>query len=427
MNTAELYQIFLSSSGISTDTRSIKPGQLFLALKGGNFNGNTYADQALNNGAAYAVVDEAEFARSDKHILVSDGLQALQELAQHHRKQLAIPIIGITGSNGKTTTKELCHAVLSKKYNTFATKGNLNNHIGVPLSLLSISNKHEIAIIEMGANHVGEIADLCSISQPNYGLITNVGTAHIEGFGSQENIYKAKGELYDWIRNSNEKGVFVNQDIDYLVEMSSGIRQILYGETATFFAGKLKKGQANLALTIQNGEDSLEVNSQLIGDYNYPNALVAGCIGHFFNVPLASIKDALEAYTPSNNRSQYLEKEGNAFIMDAYNANPSSINAALDHFENLVHSHKMVILGDMLELGAIAQKEHQAIVERVSKIELDKAIFVGPEFHPFIEAPNLHFPDVHALKAWWTEQSVKDYLILIKGSRGIKLENLVTF
>lgn len=419
MEMRKLYKLFLDSSGISTDTRTIQPGNLFFALTGANFNGNQYAEQALSKGAAFAVIDDKQYSQENT-ILVEDTLQTLQALANYHRNQLSIPIVAITGSNGKTTTKELTHAVLSKRYKTFATKGNLNNHIGVPLSILSINAQHEMAIIEMGANHLREIAQLCRIAMPDYGLITNVGTAHIEGFGSQENIYKGKGELFDYIRFHKKSGVFVCNDLGYLIDMSEGIRRITYGTAPTFFYGQSKAGSNQLQLTINNEEDAMAVSTQLVGNYNLFNALAAGCIGQFFGVRLQQIKAALEGYRPQNNRSQWVKTATNQFVLDAYNANPSSMQAALNHFSGIDYSNKLVVLGDMLELGETSKVEHEKVVELAAKLRL-AAFYVGPLFGEVVHGEN-HFENAQAFKDWWQQQNIQDHLILVKGSRGIKLE-----
>lgn len=348
MNIASLYEIYKQYPSVQTDTRELKNGDIFFALKGPNFNGNAFAKQALEAGAAYAVIDEAAYAVSEQYLLVDDVLSTLQKLANHHRKQFSIPFIAITGSNGKTTTKELITTVLSKKFRTYATEGNLNNHIGVPLTLLKIKSDAEIAIIEMGANHLREIAGYCEVAMPTHGIITNCGKAHIEGFGSEENIRKGKGELYDYIRSTGGT-IFRNADLDYLQEMAQGIAsQITYGSRNAIYLGYPNMNDVFLEVQLQDENDVIKTN--LVGDYNFPNAMVAIAAGLHFGVQMADIKDALANYNPDNSRSQWMQKGSNKIILDAYNANPTSMRAAILNFAQAKLSNKMLWIGAMKEM-----------------------------------------------------------------------------
>jgi len=370
MKIDELYKLFTQSSGVCIDTRKINNDCLFFALKGENFNGNKFAKNAIENGASFAIIEEEEYQISNKFILVNSVLETLQKLANHHRKQLNIPIIGITGTNGKTTTKELINIVLSEKYKTTATLGNLNNHIGLPLTLLSIPKDSEMAIIEMGASHRKEIEFLCKIAEPNYGIITNIGTAHIEGFGSYEGVKKTKNELYEYIKSKKGK-VFVNQNDKVLQELSKDIERINYGNSDFQLLSSSPSVQLKWKKKL--------ITSQLYGKYNYNNILTAICIGNYFRVPENQIVQAIESYIPSNNRSQIIKIDSNIIYLDAYNANPTSMTAAIDTFAENTAPNKLMILGDMLELGKISQKEHQKIVDKVQKFNLT-TIFVGEAF-----------------------------------------------
>ena len=424
MNIEVIYDKFLVTDGVNTDSRTVQPNQLFVALKGDNFDGNQYAQSALEKGALYAMVDDESVATNDEQfIVVDDCLIALQKLANFHRKLLRTPIIAITGSNGKTTTKELTNAVLSMQYNTFATKGNLNNHIGVPLSLLSLTDAHQIAIIEMGANHLGEIAELCKIAQPNYGLITNIGLAHVEGFGSAENIVKGKTELYKYLNKQQKEAVFVNADDEQLMELSGDLKQITYGKTSDFFTGTINEGSKTLCLTLNDLEHEITVYTQLFGEYNFYNALSAAAIGKHFGVPLNDIAEAIEQYTPANHRSQIIEHNTTTYIVDAYNANSSSMQAALQQFAKVESSKKLAILGSMLELGSIQEQAHQEIVDTVKNMGID-AIFVGNEFKQ--AAPKEQWAaNAKEAKALLNKRKLENTTILLKGSRGIKLEQLL--
>jgi UDP-N-acetylmuramoyl-tripeptide--D-alanyl-D-alanine ligase len=426
MQIAALYEKFLDSSGISTDTRKIEEGNIFLALKGENFNGNLFAKQALDKGAKLIVADEKHFADHDHILIVDDVLNTLQKLANHHRLQLSLKVIAIGGSNGKTTTKELISQVLGSAYKTFATKGNLNNHIGVPITLLSISAETEIAIIEMGANHIGETALLCNIAQPDFGLITNNGKDHLEGYGSMEGVRKGNGELYDFLRSNN--GIsFVCADQPDLMAASIDMKRITYGQHDNADCrGRITERFPFLEVEWMN--ENVVLTSNLIGQYNFDNMMAAVAVGHFFEVSPEMIREAIASYIPSNNRSQILKQGSNTFILDAYNANPSSMMAALENFKLMPVDNKIVILGDMLELGKVSSEEHKQIVEVVMKENFRKAIFVGEEFGnvlagKFGEA--LHFNTVTALKDWFDQQNFSGYTFLLKGSRRIGLEKLV--
>jgi len=422
MDIKDLYKIYLSHSLISTDTRDIKKDCIFFALKGDSFNGNKFARNAITNGASFAIIDEKEYKVSENYILVDNVLETLQKLANYHRKQLKIPFIGITGTNGKTTTKEFIHAILSKKYKTSATVGNLNNHIGVPLTLLSIDNNCEIAIIEMGANHEKEIEFLCKIAEPNYGIITNIGTAHIEGFGDYNGVKRTKNELYKHIKSIEGK-VFLNQNDSVLTALAKDINQITYGDTNAICNAKLTSSTPSVKLK-WNKEI---ITSKLYGKYNFENILAAICIGNYFEVSSKDIKEAIEEYTPTNNRSQIEEINSNVLFLDAYNANPTSMNAAIDTFSENNSKNKLMILGDMLELGESSQKEHEKVVEKVSLLKLD-ALFVGKEFKKVSEKNNFTFlSNVNEVIDWFKQTNLIDHQILIKGSRGIKLESIVDY
>lgn len=416
-----IYQQFLKSSGVTTDTRQIEPNSIFFALKGDNFDGNAFASKALENGAMLAIIDDAEFQCGQNCILVKDSLACLQALATHHRKQLQIPVIGLTGTNGKTTTKELIHRVLARKFKTHATSGNYNNHIGVPLTILGIRKDTEIAVIEMGANHIGEIATLCEIALPDRGMITNIGKAHLEGFGGIEGVIKAKTELYDFLRRS-EGTVFVNADDSLLQELSKGLSQLTYG----------KDPEANQHGKIHSSFPFLEIewkekliSTQLYGDYNFYNVMAAIVIGFSFEIPAEDIVDALQNYLPTNNRSQVIQRDNNTIYLDAYNANPSSMALAINHFTKLKTGKKVLILGDMLELGENEIYEHEQILQQVEN-GFDQIILVGPIFSKVVENRNIQFfTDTFAAAKWLEKHPIKDAHILMKASRGIAIEKLV--
>lgn len=385
MKLSALYQIFLDCQLVTTDSRNCPEGSLFIALKGESFNGNAFAGKALETGCAYAVIDESEYAieGDQRYILVDDCLQTLQQLANYHRRQLGTRVIGITGTNGKTTTKELISAVLSQSHNILYTLGNLNNHIGVPSTLLRLKAEHDLAVIEMGANHPGEIKFLSEIVEPDCGIITNVGKAHLEGFGSFEGVIKTKGELYDFLRKKEGSTVFIHHDNAYLMNIAEGLNLIPYGtEDDLYVNGRITGNSPYLTFEWKAGKDgkSYQVQTQLIGEYNFPNALAAITIGRFFGVEDAKINEALAGYTPQNNRSQLKKTDDNTLIIDAYNANPTSMMAALQNFRNMEVPHKMLILGDMRELGAESAAEHQKIADYLKECAFEKVWLVGDQF-----------------------------------------------
>lgn len=424
-----LYQLFLNHPTVCTDTRNIIDGCLFFALKGDKFDANTFASQALDMGAAYAIIDNDAYQIDDRCILVSNVLTALQDLAGHHRSQLDIPVIGLTGSNGKTTTKELINAVLSQRYTTFATKGNLNNHIGVPLSILSFTSQTEIAVIEMGANHQGEIAMLCDIAQPTHGLITNIGMAHLEGFGGFEGVKKGKAELYAYLKKHNGLA-FINRNNPDLIEMSkkADLTNIVYygTEPGNTVYGSLIKSDPFIELSWTGKAGSSYTEIQLTGAYNFENILAAICIGQFFGVSPEQINAGLESYLPNNNRSQITKTANNTVICDFYNANPSSMEAALANIELLSSDNKTIIIGDMFELGQESQEQHKHIVEQAEQLHLNTRIFIGADFCKARESHKGYFFNTpKEAEAFLKENPVRNSLILLKGSRGMALEQLL--
>ena len=448
MEMKELYELFLQHPTITTDSRDVPEGSMFFALKGDTFDGNAYAISALEKGAAYAVIDEKEYAKEshDRLILVEDVLTTLQQLAKYHRVHLGTPIIGITGTNGKTTTKELISAVLKKKYNVLYTQGNFNNHIGVPKTLLQLTKEHDIAVIEMGANHPGEIKTLVEIVLPDFGIITNVGKAHLLGFGSFEGVIRTKGELYDFLRTI-QGTVFINNDNPHLLGISDGLKLVKYGQKDAkdlLVKGELVEcnpflkfeWQTSSTLTPQLSTVNRQlstvncqlstVQTRLIGSYNLDNALAAACIGTFFNVPATDISAALEEYTPSNNRSQLTITQDNKLVVDAYNANPTSMRAALDNFRLIKAEHKMCILGQMGELGDVSEEEHQKVIDLLGDCGFEKVWLVGENFaktaHP---AHYRLFANVEEVKAAIATEKPQGYLILIKGSNSNKLVQTV--
>jgi UDP-N-acetylmuramoyl-tripeptide--D-alanyl-D-alanine ligase len=416
MNIAQLYQLYSQTYVVDTDTRKIRKGSMFFCLKGDNFNGNEFAEEALKSGSNYVVIDEEKYKTSPNAILVENVLETLQKLANFHRKQLTIPIISLTGSNGKTTTKELINAVLSKKYLTAATTGNLNNHIGVPLTLLSMTPKTEIGIVEMGANHLKEIAFLCSIAEPDFGLITNFGKAHLEGFGGFEGVVKAKSELYDFLRLKN-KTVFINTDDELQVKQSAGINAIEFNNKVIKFM------EANPFVKVQFKNTMIESN--LIGKYNYNNIAVAVAVGNHFNVAETDIKMAIESYIPTNNRSQIIQKGSNKIIMDAYNANPSSMQAALENFAQLKDENKVVFLGDMFELGKDSLAEHEKIANLVASYHFSKVFLIGKAFSATGAKNAFVSESYESFKNSTNYSNINNATILIKGSRGMALERLL--
>ncbi len=425
MQIEEIYRIYKNHPIISTDNRKIESGCIFFALKGEKFDGNTFAKSALEAGASYAIIDNKDFYIDNRTILVNNTLIALQGLANYHRRKLNIPFIAIGGSNGKTTTKELLHAVLSTTYKTFATKGNLNNHIGVPLTLLSISDDIEMAVIEIGANHLRETFDLCKIVEPNYGIVTNNGKDHLEGFGSIENVIKANAELFDWLKQSNGTA-FVNNNYKDLIHSSQGISSINYGtDEYNDFSFEINSGSY---ASIKNKKTGNSYTSQLFGSFNGDNLATAACIGLHFNIPEEKIKLAIENYVPGMNRSQILQKNNITFFVDCYNANPSSMKLSIESFYQNAGSPRAVILGDMLELGEHSQTEHAAIVEMIKDLQFDKVILIGKYFgEQKNNLPCLHFNTTQEAIVWFNQQDFKGFNILLKGSRGYALEKLINF
>jgi UDP-N-acetylmuramoyl-tripeptide--D-alanyl-D-alanine ligase len=416
MNIVELYEIYKQYPSIQTDTRKLEKGDIFFALRGPNFNANAFALAALDSGAAYAVIDDAGYNTHANMILVNDALATLQQLALYHRNQFNIPFLAITGSNGKTTTKELVHAVLSTSYITYTTEGNLNNHIGVPLTILKIRKDAEMAVIEMGANHRGEIAAYCQYAQPTHGLITNVGKAHLEGFGGYEGVKKGKGELYDFIR-ATDGTAFIMWDYDYLREMSKEIKNIVkYGS----FNSEILESEPFLKLKINNQT----ISTQLVGSYNFPNVLAAAAIGSHFDVPFEKIRKALESYAPSNSRSQLIEKESNRIILDAYNANPSSMRAAIENFEKIKAPNKILILGAMAELGEESLYEHEQLIKLLDKFNWNDVVLVGGDFLK-IKSSYQTFDNSLKAKEWYNSQKFENAYLLVKGSRSMQMERVL--
>ena len=424
MKITELYKIFTGSNGVCIDSRKDVRGKIFIALSGENFNGNKFAGAAIEKGAVAAVVDDKEYAKDSRFILVENTLKTLQDLANFHRKTYDIPFIGITGTNGKTTTKELVAGVLSSTYKTYYTKGNLNNHIGVPLTLLSIKKDAEFAVIEMGANHPGEIEFLCKIAQPTHGIITNIGKAHLEGFGSYEGVKKTKNELYEYIKKNGEL-VFVNGDDKLLKELSRDIKRVEYCTGNCPVKGKILNYFPYLSAEIKLDTETITVNSKLYGSYNLPNILAASAVGYHFSVNSENIKKALEDYTPGNNRSQITTTENNKVIMDAYNANPVSMTKAIESFSDSSFEHPCIIIGDMFELGNASGEEHGKIVKLLKNKGFKCVILVGKEF----------FKVRNGFAAFETTEEALDYLkknhlkgktVLLKGSRGMHLETLLS-
>lgn len=431
ITTERLYDYYLENPVISTDTRNITPGCIFFALKGDLFNANEFASQAIEKGAAYVVVDEEKYATNSQCLLVEDVLSTLQDLARHHRKQLNIPVIGLTGSNGKTTSKELVNAVLAERYKTFATFGNLNNHIGVPLSILSITDEVQIAVIEMGANHQKEIELLCTIAQPTHGIITNVGMAHLDGFGGFEGVKKGKAELYTYLKETHGY-TFINRDNPHLLEMSTaaGLNKLIYygTENGNTIKGTLKSSDPFIEVDWTNHEVSSSVKTNLTGSYNFENILAAICIGDFFDMSPEEINTGLSNYQPKNNRSQLTKTEKNTVICDFYNANPSSMTAALKNIAVLSADKKTAILGDMFELGPESAGQHELIAKQAAESSLDQIIFIGKDFfHYKNDVKGIFFETPAEAAIFLQENPVEDHLVLLKGSRGMKLENLLQY
>lgn len=426
MTIQEIHNIFLKCSSVSIDTRKIEKDSLFVAIKGENFDANTFAQEALSKGALFVIIDNNSYYIDERTILVSSSLEALQELAKYHRHYLNLPIIALTGSNGKTTTKELINVVLAKKFNVKATVGNLNNHIGVPLTLLSFNKETEIGIVEMGANHQKEIEFLCDLAQPDYGYITNFGKAHLEGFGGVQGVIKGKSEMYNYLKSNNKK-VFVNLDDSIQVEKSEGIEKITFGQkdiNSTIF---IKKVTANPLVCIEFNQT--EIKSHLIGLYNANNINAAITIGNHFGISDNEIKEAVESYIPENNRSQLIEKNSNEIILDAYNANPSSMKVALENFIQLDKKDKVIIIGDMFELGIESQKEHQSIVKMLEKESNLDCYFIGKDFYSSKE-DYYHFKFYKSFDdfaEFLKNNPIRNKSILIKGSRGMALERTLDY
>ncbi len=425
MSIEQLYNIYKQYPSVQTDTRKLKEGDIFFALKGESFNGNTFVKKALEAGAAYAVIDEEQYTVFGKTVLVDDVLTSLQQLAKYHREQFTIPFIAITGSNGKTTTKELVYAVLASSFKTYTTEGNLNNQIGIPLTILKIKSDAELAVIEMGANHQKEIASYCTYTLPTHGLITNCGKAHLEGFGSVEGVRKGKGELFDYLKNNNGTA-FVMWDYDYLQKMSDGISTVIkYGTQHAEIVGNLLISEPFLQLSISKGACISSIKTQLVGDYNLPNVLAAVAVGKYFKVPDEKIKSAIETYNPSNSRSQLIERGTNKIILDAYNANPSSMKLAIENFAKLHADKKVLMLGSMAELGEESLVEHKAIVDLITRYNWTNVILVGGDFLK-IEHPYLQFQNASEAKAWLEKEVLENSHFLIKGSRSMQMEKIIT-
>lgn len=423
MQVPDLYDIYLQYPSVQTDTRKLKQGDLFFALKGPSFNANLLAKQALDAGAAYAVVDEAPDIADKRIIKVDNVLQTLQQLAKYHRQQFDVPFIAITGSNGKTTTKELVHEVLHSTFITYTTKGNFNNHIGIPLTILSVGIDAEMAVIEMGANHQKEIESYCTYTLPTHGIITNCGKAHLEGFGGIEGVRKGKGELYDYIR-ANNGTAFIMKDYEYLVEMSKGISNIItYGTADADIVGKAMSNNEMLEVDILKGASIENIKTHLVGQYNLPNVLVAVAVGKYFNVPDKKIKLALENYIPSNSRSQLIEKDGNKIILDAYNANPTSMKAAVENIAKM-QGDKVLLLGGMMEMGEESLKEHQALIDLIAKYKWKDIVLVGGDFNK-VNNPYTFFQNSNEAGKWLKEQGYNNTTILVKGSRSMQMEKVL--
>lgn len=434
MTTDQLYQIFLQHPNIVTDSRKVSTGDLFFALRGDRFDANQFAQQALDQGAAYAVVDDAKVCTSDRFILVKDVLETLQTLAHHHRRQFYIPVIAICGSNGKTTTKDLVSAVLSSHYPTHFTKGNFNNHIGVPLTLLAMPLKTEVAVLEIGANNIGEVDFLCKIAEPTHGLITNIGKEHLEGFGSLEGVKQGESELYRYLA-AHDGMAFINQDEEFLEELAAPVKKkLFYARSESFdfdnpvYEVRLIDAQPFVKAAFMDDDGAIiEIQTQLFGKYNFANIMTAIVLGRYFKVPTQKIKAAIEAYEPKSNRSQIKKIASNTFVMDAYNANPSSMELAILNFAELPGSPKIAILGDMLELGVDSSSEHTQMAELALAQGFDLVIFVGKEFEAAAKThAAMHFENVQALRKWFEEQVFQDSYFLLKASRSIQLEKMLT-
>jgi len=422
MRIEALYELYKKSYKVVKDTREDVNNSIYFALKGESFNGNKYALQALDKGANYAVVDEKEYATDDRLILVNDVLACLQDLARFHRQQLNIPILALTGSNGKTTTKELINVVLQKKFNCYATKGNFNNHIGVPLTLLSMRPEHDFGVVEMGANHLHEIKELCDIALPDYGYITNFGRVHLEGFGSFEGVIQGKTEMYNHLRN-HHKEVFVNIIDALQMKHSAGMKRITFGSDKAEFHPKFINADPFVMVDL----DGVEIKSRLIGAYNFSNIAMAVAVGQYFDIQIKAIKAAIENYIPTNNRSQIIEKKTNKIILDAYNANPNSMEAALNNLSGLSDETKLAVLGDMFEIGKDVLTEHQKIADLITNAGINKAFLIGESFYKTkINDPKIYkFKTFEDFKTHLEDETFQNTTILIKASRGMALERVL--
>ena len=424
IHTPELYSLFLQHPTVTTDSRNCPEGSLFFALKGDRFDGNKFAQKALDAGCSYAVIDNPDFACGERTLLVDDVLKSLQQLARLHREKLGLPVIGITGTNGKTTTKELIAAVLSSAYPIEYTRGNLNNSIGVPLSVLKLNRSHQMAVIEMGASHPGDIKELVEIARPNYGVITNIGRAHLEGFGSYENIIRTKGELYDFLKENGGE-IFIHREDDVLQKIAGHLPQISYGESDDdFVCGQVVSCDPFLSLEWKEKGKSTAIHTHLIGAYNLMNVLAAIAVGRTFHVPDEKIIAAIQSYAPSNNRSQMTDTAHNSLIIDAYNANPSSMKVALDSFASMKTGPKAVILGDMKELGPTSDALHAEVLHEAEAGGFDRLIFCGENFVRVVNGKYPAFPDTAALQIYLKENPLEGYHILLKASHSMGFEGL---
>ena len=425
MTIDQLYALYRKHPSVQTDTRKLAPGDLYFALKGPNFNGNAFARQALDMGAAYAIIDEASYAVEGRTVLVDDVLTTLQDLARHHRRRFSIPFLAITGSNGKTTTKELIHAVLASTHTTYTTEGNLNNHIGVPLTILKIRDDAEYAIIEMGANHQREIAAYCTIAEPTHGLITNCGKAHLEGFGSEEGVRKGKGELFHYLREHNGTA-FIMADYPYLHDMSKGIEKVFtYGTQDADVVGHLSQSDPFLSVAFDKGFTG-EIETNLVGAYNLPNVLAAVAVGKFFSLYDEKIREAIRAYNPTNSRSQLVHKGSNKIILDAYNANPSSMKVAIENFARIHGDNKVLVLGAMAELGTDSLQEHRTLVDEIRKNPWKEVLLVGGDFMR-IDHPYQKLATAQEAGEWLRQQHLQGAYLLVKGSRSTGMEKVLDY
>lgn len=423
MNIEEIYKIYRQYPSIQTDSRKIEKDDIFFALKGPNFNGNQFAEQALNAGAAYVVADEFVGVEDERIIHVNDVLETLQQVAKFHREQFSIPFIAITGSNGKTTTKELLHAVLSTTYKTYTTKGNLNNHIGIPLTILKIKGDAEIAVIEMGANHQHEIEGYCQYAEPTHGLITNIGKAHLEGFGGEEGVKKGKGELFDYLKKNNGT-IFVNTDDVAVFDLSKPISNLIfYGSKSEDANGIIVQNDPFIEIKIED-KNPFTIQTNLVGSYNLANVLAAVCVGKYFKIDVAKIKNAIENYYPSNSRSQLIRKDSNSIILDAYNANPGSMKAAIENFAKMKGDKKILLLGSMMELGTGSRKEHEAIISLIGQHTWNAVVLVGKNFNE-IKNNFINFENAEQAKGWLKDQKFENAQLLIKGSRSMQMEKVL--